>query len=470
MSTVSKNIFWSTLTSLLQLYTGSIVFIVLAKIMSVENFGILSFGFSLSALAVIVADFGFSLMIMKDYPQLDKNKHSYLFNSILAKVILAVLTAALFYVYLVVFYEGDWLVIGGIYVLFSLTASFIIYLQSLLRIQNKFNKYTYSNTIYAIVVSLSVIIYWQFDLSLFQLVICFLISKLIQLLWTAYFCRSSFFKFSIDFKLIKDVLKSSWSFGLFSILGIFYFMIDTQIISLYLGARDVALYQSVFRIILILMVFSDIVSNVMLPFLSYKLFKNDNINELTSKILLYLLIVGCSIFLLFTTFKNEILLVLYTPEYAKAAILVLPFSIVLILRTISTLLGNILTVSNMQRQRVITVGVALLFSLVLNLVFIPVFGIIAAAWISVIVHFILFSMYFIYSRFKVPNISLFSGTNFIILGATIGIYTVIEYFKESALWVLPVCAAIWIIVVYKIMMRNGNFIFLKQVLKERGIG
>ena len=469
MSTVSRNIFWSLLTSLLQLYTGSIVFIVLAKLMSVENFGILSFGFSLSALVVIAADFGFSLMIMKDYPQ-ENSKKRYLFNSLLAKMTLALCFGAIFYCYLVVFYEGDWLVVGGIYILFSLFASFIIYLQSLLKIQNKFHKYSYSNTIYALAVTLSVLVYWKFDLSLFQLVVCFLFSKIIQLICTAFYCRSYLNEFIPDLNLTKELLKNSWSFGLFSILGIFYFMIDTQLISIFLGARDVALYQAVFRIILIFMVFAEVISNVLLPYLSYKLFRKDDISELGTKVLLYLLVIGCSIFLLFTSLKNEILLLLYTPEYLQASFLVLPFSIVLILRAISTLLGNILTVSNRQKHRVITVGVSLFFSLVLNLIFIPIMGIQAAAWISVVVHLILFSMYFIYSRFEVPGMRLFTTTNMVVLGTTIILYALVQNFQEHEIWVLPICSVIWIAVVFLIMKSNDNLIFLKQVLKERGIG
>ena len=113
MATVSNNILWSTLTSVLQLYTGSIVFIVLAKLMSVNDFGILSFGFSLSAIVVIVADFGFSLMLIKDYPQ-QLARSSYLFNSLIAKAFIALGTIIIVGLYLLFFYDADWLKVGSI--------------------------------------------------------------------------------------------------------------------------------------------------------------------------------------------------------------------------------------------------------------------------------------------------------------------------------------------------------------------
>lgn len=470
MATVSKNIFWSTLTAVLQLYTGSVVFIVLAKLMPVRDFGILSFGFSLSALAVIVADFGFSLKIMKDYPEHGLGHGAYISNSIVAKTLLAVFSIVLFGTYLVFFYKGEWLKVGGLYIVFAVVFSFIVYLQALLKAQNKFHKFTESTVVYAVTVTIAVVLYRQFPTTLVQLVFYMVLAKLAQLLWTVYLCRTSFSGFSYDGKMVTRLLRNSWSFGLHTILGIFYFMIDTQIISLYLGATEVALYQSVFRIVLILLIFSDIVSSVLLPYLSFKFYKQQDITELVSKIFLYLLIIGCSLFLLFTSFKNQILEILYTPEYHEAAILVLPFSIVIILRTVSSLLGNILTISNRQVYRVITVCCSLVVSVVLNFIFIPKYGILVAAWISVIVHLILFGMYLMYSKMVVPAMRLFGAASLILAFLTMAIYALIHYISDGTLWVVAVCVVLWLGVVFRIMKQGNNFRFLQQVLREKGVG
>lgn len=138
MPTVSKNIFWSVFTSLLQLFTGSVVFIVLVKLMSIEDFSILSFGLSLSALAVIVAGFGFSLMVAKDYPQQESRHDQYGPKGIWAKIILALSAALLFFAYVFCFYRGTWFKMGTMYILFAAVASFVIYLQTLLKTQNRF--------------------------------------------------------------------------------------------------------------------------------------------------------------------------------------------------------------------------------------------------------------------------------------------------------------------------------------------
>ncbi len=470
MATISKNIFWSTFTSVLQLYTGSVVFIVLAKLMSVNDFGILSFGFSLNALVVIVADFGFSLMVIKDFPKLQQGKGTYLTNSILAKTILSAASCGVFFVYLIIFYQGEWLIIGSLYVLFAVLASFIIYLQAILRLNNKFGAYTATNIVYAIGISLVVYAYWQWNLTLKQLVGYLLLAKTAQLLYALFICRSTFNRYNLKTSMVAKLIKNSWSYGVFSILGIFYFMIDTQIISIYLGAKEVALYQSVFRIVLILMLFSDIVTNVLLPYLSFKFHQREDLSILVSKLFLYLLLLGCSIFLAFTSFKSELMGFLYPPAYQEALPLILPFSLVLILRTVSSLLGNILTVSNQQVYRVMAVGSSLIVSLVLNLALIPLYGIIAAAWTSVAVHIILFGMYSLYGKREIPSLRMFTRTNLTTIAITGLIYWVLLQFSETTYGVLAGCLSLWFLVLYVIMKKDNNFIFLEQVLREKGVG
>ena len=454
MPTISKNIFWSLLTSTLQIYTGSVVFIFLAKAMTVDNFGILSFGFSLSTLAVIMADFGFSLMVIKDYPVEIFNLKTYITNSVLAKLLIGIGSSLLFFLYILNFYRGDWLSVGTMYIIFALISSFTVYLQALFRTQNRFHKFAESNIIYAAGVTITILIYWKFQIGLLSLVGILLLSKLTQFLWTLYLCKSLFNIYTFNIKLIKKLIKNSWSFGLHSVLGIFYFMVDTQIIALYLGSKEVALYQSVFRVILILLLFGELISNVLLPYLSFKFYNKENVSDLLSKIFLYLLIIGCSLFLFFTTFDRQLLMLLYNREYLPADILILPLSIVVVIRTTSSLLGNVLTISNRQVNRVTTVGISLIVSLILNLILIPKYGIVAAAWTSVLVHLLLFGMYFAFCKLEVPSIKLHSFENICLLISTSFIYFIIQLWNpNNNYWVISICILAWIMFVYFIMKK-----------------
>ncbi|MFT6841555.1 MAG: O-antigen/teichoic acid export membrane protein [Psychroserpens sp.] len=468
MSTVSKNILWSTGTSILQLYTGSAVFLVLAKILTVSDFGILSFGFSLSALVVIAADFGFSQMIIKDFPKHKLKFNSYHANSILSKLILSIIAGSIFLLYLLFFFNGKWLMVGIIYIVFAILYSFVIFYQTLLKLKNKFHKYTESTVIYAVFVTIIILYYYLSQPGLLVLVFLMLIARACQLIWTLYISREFITSVKFSKKITVTLLKNSWSYGLQTILGIFYFMIDTQLISLFLGADEVALYQSVFRIILILLLFSDVVTNTFVPYLSFKLFNGKATSKLITKIFFYLLLMGTSMFLLFTTFKNEIITTLYTSEYKSATILVLPFSIVVVLRTVSAVLGNVLTISNKQVHKVIAGGVSLLVSLGLNLIFIPLYGIESAAWISVLVHFILFVIYQYQVKKLDSSISIANFDNIASVILTILLFLFIQLSSLPFMYLVLVSVCVWLLFLLFILKRNNNFKFLLEILKDKG--
>ncbi|MCM4150237.1 hypothetical protein DHD05_01425 [Arenibacter sp. N53] len=469
MATVSKNIFWSLATSLLQVYTGSIVFIVLAKLMPVEDFGILSFGFSLATILWVCADFGLSLMIMKEYPENKFNPGDYVSNGLYVKLSISLIVGTISFIYLYLLYDGSWVFVGGIFILFALASSYILFLQALLKVKNKFGKYTETTIVYAIGITILIIMYSLLDFSLGMLSISLLVCKLLQLTWILFVCRESIRIKAYNIQIQKHFFKRSWSYGFHTILGILYFMIDTQIISYYLGATQVALYQSVFRIILVLLIASETLSNVLLPYMSFKFSRGENISELSSKLLFYLIIIGCSLFLLFTTFNKSIIATLYTSEYLAAIPLVAPLSLVVVLRTISSLLGNIMTISNKQIYRVLTVSISLSISLVLNFIFIPEHGIIAAAWINVIAHISLFVLYFYYSKKVVANLTFFTSDIVLVLLGTLLIFMGLKMFSIFNVPMVLISIIIWVAFICYMMTRNENYTFLLKLLNDRGI-
>jgi O-antigen/teichoic acid export membrane protein len=469
MPTISKNIFWSTIAAGLQIYTGGIVFILMARMMSIDNFGLLSFGFSLGTLLSTCLDFGQSLMIMKDYLQEKFDTNRYVLNSMAQKVLLILIFCPAFLLYLFAFYDDQWLYIGALFIIFAIITAFVLYLQAILRVQNRFRNSTYSVGVYAFCITLVVGWYYLGRFTTVQFVALMIISKFIQLIVSAYMCREIFRKNWFSLPIQKYILKNSWSFGAHFIFGTFYFTIDTQIIALLLEARDVALYQAVFRIIYIFLIVSDIASNVLLPYLSSKYALKENIGRLSANILYFLLVVGSGLFLAFTSFHKEIITILYTDEYAQAFILVIPLSLVILLRTSASIYGSLLTISNNQINRVKVVFVSMMLSIALNFIFIPVAGILAAAWVSVIVHLALWLGYFIYSKRDFPDINLLTRENVKVLAITAIIFLLSTIlFGGNTLLNIGLCAG-WVLLILYGMKKNGKDEILKDILQDKGV-
>jgi len=469
MATVSKNLFWQTVAAFLQIYTGGVIFILLAKMLPIEEFGMLSFGFSFATLLATCLDFGQSLMIMKDYPQKLFKPAAYVLNSMAQKLVLILFFGGAFLLYLLSFYEGAWLAIGRLFILFAILSAYILYLQALLRIKNRFKDSAFSIIMYAILVSIAVGLIYLERISVIQFIWGLILCRLSQLFVTLVLCKDIFVRNWYSSKIQKHLFKYSWSYGAHFIFGTFYFTVDTQIIALLLNAKDVALYQSIFRIVYIFLIVSDVASNVLLPYLSSKFALKRSIDELSSNILYLLLILGSVLFLFFSLFYKEIIAILYTAEYVSAYPLVLPLSIVILLRTSSSIYGTLLTISNNQVNRVKIVFLSMLTSILLNFLIIPLFGIEGSAWTSVLVHVILFSGYQWYTRKDFPEINLFTWPNIEIATLTLIAVFSGRLMSDQGMLISSLIFTFWIVIVVILMKKHQKISILTQILKDKGV-
>ncbi len=469
MPTVSKNIFWSSISAFLQIYTGGIVFMLMAKMMTLNDFGLLSFGFSFGTLLATCVDFGQSLMIMKDYPQKKFEPNSYVLNSLAQKVVFIVVFGIISLAYLNWFYDSLWVEIGNRFILFAILTAYVLYLQAILRVKNRFKASAISIVIYALVISIIVLLYYLGELNMLQFITCMIFGKLIQLLSTLMMCKDILKRKWFNINIQKYLFKNSWSYGAHFIFGTFYFTIDTQIIALLLEAKDVALYQSIFRIIYIFLIVSDVASNVLLPYLSSKFAKKENIDVLSGNILYLLFIIGSALFLVFTLFHKEIISILYTKEYLQAYPLVLPFSLVILLRTAASIYGTLLTISNNQTNRVKVVFISMIVSISLNFILIPSLGIIAAAWTSVIVHAVLLGGYFFYSKNDFPKIELMNKENVTILTVTTLIFIISSVFYNDSFLFSIIFFIVWCLTIIYFLNKHGKTTVLREILRDKGV-
>lgn len=469
MPTVSRNIFWSFVTAFLQIYTGGIIFILMAKMMSLEDFGLVSFGFSFATLLATCIDFGQSLMIMKDYPQDKFDSKHYVLNSLSQKLVYVFIFGLIAYLYLILFYDGLWVAIGNRFMIFAVFSAFTIYLQAILRVRNRFKDSAISMIIYSLAISAVVLLYFLGIIDMLEFVNLMVVSKLIQLLFTSFLCKDLAIRGWFNKNIQTYLFKNAWSYGAHFIFGTFYFTIDTQIIALLLEAKDVALYQSIFRIIYIFLIVSDVASSVLLPYLSSKYANQENIDTLSNNILYLLLIVGGTLFLLFTLFYQEIITVLYTNEYLEAYPLVLPLSIVILLRTAASLLGSLLTISNNQANRVKVVFISMVFSVGLNFLMIPSEGVIAAAWVSVIVHFVLLGGYYFYSKRDFPTLVFLTKENLSIVFISLSILLLSRIEVPYYLTYRILLVVVWLSLVLFFLKRHNKMSIIVTILKDKGV-
>lgn len=469
MPTLSKNIFWSSISAFLQVYSGGVIFIILAKIMSIQDFGILNFGFSLATLLTTCFDFGHSLMIVKDYPQKKFPANDYVFNVLFQKRWVILIFTIIFFTYLWFFYEEEWFYIGVTFMGYALFSVFVLYLQALMRAKNEFNKYTVSVSIYAILITVVIGAFYLYNITFISLVLLMIFSKLVQLLFSFFLCKNDFRNIKYNFEIHSYIKKNSWSYAAHYIFGVFYFNIDTQLISIYLNAEQVALYQSVFKLIYIFLICSEVVSSALLPYLSSKIAERAIIDEKANDIFYFLLVIGCSLFLFFISLYKPIIEMLYSDKYHQAYLIVLPLGMLIVLRTIGSIYGNLLTISNHQTNRVKIVAISLVVSLVLNIIVIPIYGIRGAAWSSVIVHLVLLFGYYFYSKQEFLGLRIVSKDTCFVLLLTFILFVINYYLIPDNFISILFSVLLWCFLIYSYSYNRGKILFLRTILKDKGV-
>ncbi len=385
------------------------VYIVLARLLKVADFGLLSFAVTFSGIIIIISEFGLSIMAQRDIPQNNFPLTGYIINSLILKITYSVLASILGLVYLLLFYSGDNVYIGVIFIIIAVFTANINYFFSIFRALNRFKIESYSSVLYAVAVTGLIGCFYFLNEDVFFISFGFLIIRFIQMGYLSFLCYKtlSLNAWKRDFKMLKSLGKKSIPYGLHQLVGVLYITIDSQLIAYFNGNESLGLYQAFFRIILILLFASDLLNNVFLPYLSFHFGKSfRRYKKIAYNINRIVILLGLFLFVFINMFSFFIVDLIYPQEYKPILVLSLPLSLVMLCRILTSVYGISLTVSGNQKQRLIIVIVSLFVNLSFNLYFIPIYGIIGAAYVSLLTHLVLLIMYVFYSSVLLKDLLL----------------------------------------------------------------
>lgn len=399
MSSIGKNIGLSVFTFISRMISGSVVYIILARLMNLSDFGLLTFGITLAGLLTVAAEFGFSLMAQRDIPQERFDFKSYVFNVLLQKGVFSMMALIGGIVYLTQFYSGENIIIGILFAINAVITSYNMYFFGVFRAKNMFEIESWLSSLYSISLILIVLIYFLFKLDVIFITSGLLFARILQLVFVSILGNLRFkLHFNFNKKIQIYLFKHSFSFGVHYIIGVFYFTIDNQLIAYFCGNESLAIYQAIFRIVLILLSVNALLEGVFLPYLSAKFNTNyEGLIRLASIINMLFISVGLCVFVFFSLFASEIISILYGDKYLASLSIVLPLALIIIFRSFTCIYSQLLTISEHQNLRVIVVAISLIVNVLLNFIVIPKYNFIGAAYVSLFTHLVLVILYVAFS-------------------------------------------------------------------------
>jgi O-antigen/teichoic acid export membrane protein len=211
------------------------------------------------------------------------------------------------------------------------------------------------------------------------------------------------FRFIKDFGIVAPCLniykeiREAMPYALHIAVGTIYLNIDTIILKEYITLEELGVYQAGLRMVAAATIFMSVLSSVLIPRMT-KLYENKDIFYKEATRFNYIsIILGIVGGLLIIILSNQLVNIAFGDAFKPLVSLLPFFSAIVCLRYMGLVYGILLTVSGMQKIRVISSIVTLIFIVVFDIVIIPDYGYLGALYVLVAAHILLNIIYIVFS-------------------------------------------------------------------------
>ena len=394
-SSLMKSIFYrigfNTLIQILgkgiSIILGFITVGLLTRYLGQEGFGNFTLVFAYLSLFGIIADFGLQLTMVRELakkiaPQSIYGTYFWL------KVILVIFSTLLAIICLLFLPYSYFLKIGIIVASMGVAVGVLnTYGAVIFQANLRLDLVTAMDVLTKIVTTIFVVLFVFLKFGFYSILVTILIGNLAGTVLIIFLIKKLItFNLAFDLNLAKKLIIQSFPVGLISVLALFYFKIDTLILSIFRGATEVGIYGLAYKIIENLLVLWGFYMATLYPLLSNLLSKRKTIEagELWRKSLLISLGFSATIIVIGYIFAPLVIQILGGREFGGSviALRILLFSIPLFF--VNNLFYHTFLAKNETRRPLLAISSSLIFNLILNLIFIPKWGYIAAAFNTLI--------------------------------------------------------------------------------------
>ena len=391
------NFSWLVFDKLSRATINLILFILLARYLGPDEFGILNYLLALVFLFTSFSSLGMNPVLTNILIKNKKNKDNLIIiNSYILRFFASVLGYFVF-ISFIIFLHGK-----NIYLNYSIIIGFTIIIKSYEILFSYFeskslSKYiVISQTISLLIIFILVVFLIKLNLNIKYLYYCLLIDSLIIfcLINLFYIKNSKKITFKFDFKVINNIFYQSFPVLLSIISIVIYMRIDQIMINLLLSENDVGIYSVSVRVI---EMFHFIPKIIMVSYLPVLLISKKYNKELI-KINSLLFKLSLLIILLIFIFSKFITLLLFGEIYLQSFITTSILSLSLIFVFLGVANEHWYITKNLQKYYAINVFLGAVTNIILNYFLIPVLGISGAAYSTILTYLLIIFLFDIFNK------------------------------------------------------------------------
>jgi len=452
--TLFKNTFWISLSEGISKLLRAFLIIYIARVLGVTEYGKFTFALAFVSLFVALFDFGLSNILTREFSK-DKAREKEFPAVLSLKILLGLISIIL--IFLTSFFiTSDLEIQKIIWILafFTFISQLPEIFYAFLRARQKMEYESWANIFNVLlVVGVGFFVLFNFP-SIKNISYSYLFASLAALIPFLLFFHFKVLSLRFPFQtdIWKKFLAMSWPLALISIFGLLYSYIDSVMMGSWNLITETGWYNAALKIINVVFLPSAIISLVFYPVISK--FVSES-KEMLQKVWDYqlkiLIFLGFPIVIGGIMLSSKIIDFIYDSSFEPS---VLALKILLIMSGIAFLcipFSQILIAFNQQKKVFWAAFAGGIININLNLILIPKFSLYGAAVTSVITYFLIFIIYFIFTR-KFISIQLFNLKIFItfikVIFAGIVMYFVISaasIYNLHVLYVVFIGALIYLL-------------------------
>jgi O-antigen/teichoic acid export membrane protein len=383
-----------------QLLTYVIAFFVTiysARYLGVAGYGLIQYALSLSAILIILTELGLSTLSIREIARDKSLATKYTSNILLIKTVLSLVTISITFAIVTVMNYPQ----SSAYVVYIIMGSYVVnafttIFSSLSQAYEKMEYLAVGSILNSVIMLAGVLLVRHYNLNIVIFATIYLIDSLICLFYWITISSWKFVlpKLEFDWDFSKITIKESIAFAMFGIFTLIAFRIDNVLLSFLSGDYAVGIYSAAYNLMVVITFIPTVYVMSIYPILSrFYISAKDSLKFSYDKSLQYMFIVALPIAVGTTLLADQIILLIYQsafePSILVLQILIWTIPLIFLDNVLSTSMSSI----NKQRDTMKIMFFAMIFNIILNLIFIPMYGYKASAGITVLTELFTFTFY-----------------------------------------------------------------------------
>ena len=391
---VIYNINWLIFENLVQIASSLIVGVWVARYLGPDGYGVVSYAVALITIFTSISDLGLPQIIIKELVEKPTKKTKILGTSLILKAIAGIFSI-LILITLIMFLKPNNPLIQIAVLIVSLKLLIespnVINYWFLSKISSKYQ--TIAKSVGIIVSSILKIFFILLNFGVLWFLFSIIVESIVTILLLNKFYKNksgaSIFKLSFSMPYAKLLLKNSWPLLLTGISASIYKRIDQVIIGSILDTKNLGYYAIAVTIAETPHFLSSAISSSVYPTIINSKKRNENL-YLNRLQILYTLVVWLSIGIstIVYIFSDKIIFLLFGNQYMTSSTVLKIYIWSGIFIFLKQAGNRFLLTENFQKELLATTIIGTVINILLNIIFVPIYGITGAAYATLISYFI----------------------------------------------------------------------------------